>query len=115
MKNYKKYVKKIVEKVSSQLGLVDYDIVISYNKDEEAQNRGQCFPNKSGKVATLSLHEKYVKEAKKSEVKRLMIHELLELRMHDIRYHMSEFYSNNMIAEEIHKVIRPLEKLICKI
>ena len=112
MKKYKKYIKKTVPEVASLLSLLDYDIVIDYDEEEQAANRGQCYPNKSGKVARLYFHEQYVKEAKKSEVYRLVVHELLELRLHDVRYYMSDFFSNNLIAEEIHKIIRPLEKLI---
>lgn len=114
MENYEEYVGKIINEMADKLSLKDYFVAVSYTDDlySEHDVNGGCQSNQVDRSAHIILDIPYLEEESEASVRRLVVHEMLELRLANMRYHLGVLYCDDVISELAHEVIRPLERLL---
>jgi len=104
--------KKYILYYQNKLNLNHFEITITEQIKENA--RASCYDNISGYIATICYSLDWINDEKltDSEIEIVAKHECIELLFAEIRHYLLSFYSESIISEITHKVIRVLEKLI---
>lgn len=107
--------KKFCRQYLDLFGLRDWEAFISHTKDED--NRASCTVNGTDhRMVNLNLAKDWDADwglkITDEEIRKCALHEVLELRMWEIRKMLRVFYSEEVVDEQIHKIIRTLENII---
>lgn len=106
---FKKECKKYIEK----FGLCSWEINYKFKPIEGAY--GNCASKYSGRAATITLSSNFYENGKNvnKEIKRIALHECLELLISPLEAHaQARVWDADDFDKEIHIVIRTLEKLL---
>jgi hypothetical protein len=85
------------------LGLLDWEIYVFETKRENTMFRAEW--DFRGRKATIFYHLGWVTKLSDKDIKRGVIHELLEISLSRIRDHLQPYYSERTVNELIHQQI----------
>lgn len=87
-------------------GLTSWDIKIGMSK---VKSNASCLLLPNGKKAYININPNRDKDI---TVKQLAIHEVLELLLGDISLLTNNYYSDEIVADEVHKIINRLMPIL---
>jgi hypothetical protein len=94
-------------------GLINY--AVFFDSDENPECRASCEMPDSNRQLTIGYNETWLRQTDDcDEISKTAYHEVIELLLAKLRLMASEkesYYSNVMIDEEIHRIIRLLENI----
>lgn len=94
-------------------GLKRYEVIFTFNDDEDS-NMATCYADNTGMMAWVNLHSGSccALDATDDNVKRVALHEALELLLWDINCLLSEFMSPSVVQSKLHQIIRVIENMV---
>lgn len=95
-------------------GLQRYEIIFTFEDSDD--NMATCFADNTGMMAWVNLHSGvcHKLDATDDNIKKVALHEALELLLWDINCMLSETFSTATIAHNLHQVIRVIENMVFK-
>ena len=109
----RKDIEGLIKEQAARLSVTHYRISLGIVEDlaENEGAYGTCQASEVNGTALIEL-DKDLCNGPKYLVKETIIHELLELRLWGIREMLSLYLSQALINEQIHRVIRSVERLL---
>ena len=106
----KKYVKKWLKK----LGLQGYEVHLLLGEVSDEKAAAEVSFDVTERVAIITVDESLEGDLNNKALENIAIHETLELLFGGIRNLIESLYNSDVADQEIHIVIRTLEKLLRK-